>query len=156
MNKWHQALKKAERRHLSRANVLDKVRINLPVNLDEDKEPSSITNEDPYSAQTPIPRPIGRNKARRMKEKGKEREDKVDQEEEKKRRHEDMVQQRQEEMDGNMTRVNTTNMSPMRKEFSYSKKREIQDRHSIRELFPNSNSTSNYHPTMPGEDDDYF
>lgn len=42
------------------------------------------------------------------------------------------------------------------KEYFDFKKREIRDRHRAWELFPNSDSTSNYHPTIPGEDDYYF
>ncbi|KAI5347730.1 PREDICTED: LOW QUALITY PROTEIN heat stress mRNAion factor B-2a [Prunus dulcis] len=159
MNKWHQALKRVEKRHLRGANVSEKQRqaeefymedvkkafkLHHCWEIYEDEEPSPITHEDPSSAQTSIPRPIGRNKARRMKEKGKEREDKVIREEiaaslramveqnakeaeEKKRRREDIVQQRQEEMDEkNMARV-TTNMSAMSKQFFDSKKRETWD-----------------------------
>ncbi|KAB2615230.1 hypothetical protein D8674_021818 [Pyrus ussuriensis x Pyrus communis] len=97
LNKWHQALIAAVSRHESDANYYDK--INPPqhkvgptpvlrtqssaVDGDEDGCPTiqEIRVENPSSSEGSIPRAMGRNKAQRLKEKGKAKDDYADQQE---------------------------------------------------------------------------
>ncbi|KAM1142660.1 hypothetical protein ACFX2B_031270 [Malus domestica] len=114
--------------------------------------------------QSSIPRTTGQNKARKLKEKGKAKEDLAFREEmasslrlmteqnvivmeERKRRHEERAKQIQEEMDDRNMQRNILEYTPMSKAYFDRKKREIMAR---RELF-----TSDYAPTMGDEDDDY-
>ncbi|KAB2608499.1 hypothetical protein D8674_011667 [Pyrus ussuriensis x Pyrus communis] len=181
LNKWHQALLAAASRHESGANYYDEFhscweickgwvlfedppkRAPTPmfetacsaVDMDEDGSPTIQQKrvENPSSGEGFIPRAMGRNKARRLKEKGKTNDNYAAQHEvaaslrllaeqnaleaeEMKRRHEERAKQIQEEMDDKNMERNTSNYTPMK----------IMSR---RQLF-----TSDYTPTMADDEDD--
>ncbi|TQD83386.1 hypothetical protein C1H46_031031 [Malus baccata] len=105
------------------------------------------------------------NKARKLKKKGKAKDDYTFQHEmaaslrlmaeqnvivaeEMSHRHEERVKQIQEEMDDRNMQRNTSDYTPMSKTYFDRKKREIMAR---RELF-----TSDYNPTIAADDDDDY
>ncbi|CAL9030054.1 unnamed protein product, partial [Prunus brigantina] len=109
-------------------------RINVSFNLEEDDEQTPHSVEDPSPSQPSIPRTLGRNKARKEKQRAKERDAKAvgdeivsalrtlaeqtaKAEEDKRKRYEQMDQQRQEEMDERNMARNTADMTPNSKEF---------------------------------------
>ncbi|KAB2614584.1 hypothetical protein D8674_038619 [Pyrus ussuriensis x Pyrus communis] len=104
------------------------------VDMDEDGSPTIQQKrvENPSSGEGSIPRAMGRNKARRLKEKGKENDNYATQHEqnaleaeEMKHRHEERAKQIQEEMnDKNMER-NTSNYTPMSKAYFDRKKKKL-------------------------------
>ncbi|XP_050133099.1 uncharacterized protein LOC126609146 [Malus sylvestris] len=135
------------------------------VDMDEDGSPTiqQTRVENPSSGEGSIPRAIGRNKARRLKEKGKANDDYAAQHEvvaslrlmaeqnaleaeERKCRHEERAKQIQEEMDDKNMEMNTSNYTPMSKAYFDRKKKEIMTRW---QLF-----TSDYAPTMADDEDD--
>ncbi|KAB2596898.1 hypothetical protein D8674_032348 [Pyrus ussuriensis x Pyrus communis] len=158
LNKWHQALLAIASRHESDTNYYNKVLFEDPpqhiaptlvfgtassvADMDEDGSPTiqQIRVENPSSGEGSIPRAMGRNKARRLKEKVKANADyaaqhevvaslrlMIDQNaleaEERKCRHEERAKQIQEEMDDkNMERI-TSNYTPMSKTYFDRKKK---------------------------------
>ena len=135
------------------------------VDTDEYESPTiqqrRVENLSP--AEGSLPRPMGQNKARRLKEKGKANdnyaaqlemaaslrlmaEQNAREAEERKCRHEQQAKQIQEEMDDKNMERNTSNYTPMSKAYFDMKKKEIMAR---RQLF-----TSNYTPTMADDKDD--
>ncbi|XP_050141912.1 uncharacterized protein LOC126617866, partial [Malus sylvestris] len=135
-------------------------------NMDEDGSPTiqQIRVENPSSREGSIPRAMRRNKARRLKEKGKANDHYTAQHEvaaslrlmvkqnaleaeERKCRHEERAKQIQEEMDDKNMERNTSNYTPMSKAyFDWKKEKETMTR---RQLF-----TSDYTPTMAHDEDD--
>ncbi|KAB2604389.1 hypothetical protein D8674_039581 [Pyrus ussuriensis x Pyrus communis] len=124
---------------------------------DEDVSPTiqEIRVENPSSVEGSIPRSMGRNKAQRLKEKGKARDDYAAQQEvaaslrlmaeqnafaaEKRNlRHEERAKQIQEEMDDRNMQRNTLDYTPMSKAYFDRKKKK-------RKLWPNG---SCFHPTI--------
>ena len=110
--------------------------------MDEDGSPTiqQTRVENPSSGEGSIPRAMGRNKARRLKEKGKANDNYATQHEvaaslrllaeqnaleaeEMKRRHEERAKQIQEEMDDKNMERNTSNYTPMSKAYFDRKKR---------------------------------
>ncbi|KAB2597395.1 hypothetical protein D8674_000315 [Pyrus ussuriensis x Pyrus communis] len=104
--------------------------------MDEDGSPTTQQTrvENPSSGEGSIPKAMGRNKARRLKEKGKANDDYAAQyevvaslrlmaeqnaleAEERKCRHEERVKQIQEEMDDKNMERNTSNYTPMSKAY---------------------------------------
>ncbi|KAB2608441.1 hypothetical protein D8674_011609 [Pyrus ussuriensis x Pyrus communis] len=135
------------------------------IDMDEDGSPTIQQRrvENPSLVEGFIPRAMGRNKARRLKEKGKTNDNYAAQHEvvaslrllveqnaleaeEMKRRHEERAKQIQEEMDDKNMERNTSNYTPMSKAHFDRKKKEIMSR---RQLF-----TSDYTPTMADDEDD--
>ncbi|KAB2610834.1 hypothetical protein D8674_018866 [Pyrus ussuriensis x Pyrus communis] len=124
--------------------------------MDKDGSPTIQQKgvENPSSGEGSIPRAMGQNKARRLKEKGKANDDYAAQHEqnaleavERKSRHEEWAKQIQEEMDDKNMERNTSNYTSMSKAyFDRKKKKEIMTR---RQLF-----TSDYTPTMVDDEDD--
>ncbi|XP_068317045.1 uncharacterized protein [Pyrus communis] len=123
-----------------------------------------IRVENPSPDESSIPRPTGQNKAQKLKENGKAKNDLAFREEmtsslrlmveqnafateERKHRHEERAKQIQEEMANRNMQRNTSEYTPMSKACFDRKKREIM---AQQELF-----ISNYTPTMVDEDDDY-
>ncbi|KAB2630712.1 hypothetical protein D8674_008231 [Pyrus ussuriensis x Pyrus communis] len=127
--------------------------------------------ENRSSGEGSIPRAMGRNKARRLKEKGKANDDYAAQQEmvtslrlmvtslrlmleqtaleakEGNRRHEERAKQIQEEMDNKNMEMNTSNYTPMSKAyFDRKKKEEIMTQPHL--------FTSNYTSTMTDDKDD--
>ncbi|KAB2635170.1 hypothetical protein D8674_025704 [Pyrus ussuriensis x Pyrus communis] len=134
-------------------------------NMDEDGSPTiqQVRVENPSSGEGSIPRAMGQNKARRLKEKGKANDDYATQHEvtaslqlleeqnaieaeERKCWHEEWAKQIQEEMDDKNMKMNTLNYTPMSKAYFDRKKKEIMSR---RQLF-----TSDYTHTMADDEDD--
>ncbi|KAM1877690.1 hypothetical protein ACFX14_039757 [Malus domestica] len=110
--------------------------------MDEDGSPTiqQTRVENPSSGEGSIPRVMGRNKARRLKEKGKANDDYAAQHEvaaslrllagqnaleveERKCRHEKRAKQIQEEMDDKNMKMNTLNYTPMSKAYFDRKKK---------------------------------
>ncbi|KAB2598599.1 hypothetical protein D8674_001519 [Pyrus ussuriensis x Pyrus communis] len=137
-------------------------------NAVEDEQGSPIIQEirveNSSSGESSIPRAMGQNKARKLKLKGKAKDDLAFREkmtsslrlmaeqnafavEERKRMHEERAKQIQEEMDDRNMQRNTLKYTPMSKAYLVREKREIM---VLRKLF-----TSDYTPTMAHEDDDY-
>ncbi|XP_070666895.1 uncharacterized protein [Malus domestica] len=135
------------------------------VDMNEDGSPTiqQTRVENPTPSEISSPRAMGRNKARRLREKGKANADYAAQHEvaasfrllaeqnareaeERKCRHEERAKQIQEEMDDKNMERNTSNYTPMSKAYFDRKKKEIMVR---RQLF-----TSDYTPTMPDDEDD--
>ncbi|KAB2624538.1 hypothetical protein D8674_016198 [Pyrus ussuriensis x Pyrus communis] len=134
--------------------------------MDEDGYPTiqQIRVENPSSGEGSIPTAMGRNNARRLKEKGKTNDDYTPQHEvaaslrllaeqnavkaeERKFRHEERAKQIQEEMNDKNVESNTSNYTPMSKAyFDRKKKKEIMSR---QQLF-----TFDYTPTMADDEDD--
>ncbi|XP_050142198.1 uncharacterized protein LOC126618150 [Malus sylvestris] len=134
-------------------------------NMDEDGSPTiqQTRVENPSSGEGSIPRAMGQNKARRLKEKGKANDDYAAQHEvadslrliaeqnaleaeERKCRHEERAKQIQEEMDDKNMERNTSNYTPKNKAYFDTKKKKIMTR---RQLF-----TFDYTPTMADDEDD--
>ncbi|KAB2617992.1 hypothetical protein D8674_013861 [Pyrus ussuriensis x Pyrus communis] len=132
--------------------------------MDEDGSPTiqQTRVENPSLDESSIPRAMGRNKARRLKEKGKANDDCATQQEvaaslrlmaeqnaivaeERNHRHEERAKQIQEEMDDKNMERNTLNYTSMKAYFDW-KKRDIMTR---QQLF-----TSDYTPTMVDDEDD--
>ncbi|XP_050102128.1 uncharacterized protein LOC126582161, partial [Malus sylvestris] len=132
--------------------------------MDEDGSPTiqQTRVENPSSGEGSIPRAMGRNKARRLKEKGKANDDYAAQHEvaaplrllaeqnalkveEMKCRHEEWAKQIQEEMDDKNMEMNTSNYTPISKAY-FDRKNKIMSR---RQLF-----TSDYTPMMADDEDD--
>ena len=137
------------------------------VDMDEDGSPTIQQKrvENPFSGEGSIPRAMRRNKARRLKEKGKTNDDYATQHEvvaslrllaeqnaleaeEMKRRHEERATQIQEEMDDKNMEGNTSNYTPMSKAYFDRKKKE-KEIMSRRQLF-----TFDYTSTMADDEDD--
>ncbi|XP_050103210.1 uncharacterized protein LOC126582948, partial [Malus sylvestris] len=138
----------------------------LAINMDEDGSLTiqQIRVENPSSDEGSLPRAMGLNKARRLKEKGKANDDYAAQQEvaaslrllaeqnvivaeERNRRHDERAKQIQQKMDYKNMEMNTTNYIPMSKtHFDRKKKKEIMTR---RQFF-----TFNYTPTMVDDEDD--
>ncbi|TQD73006.1 hypothetical protein C1H46_041468, partial [Malus baccata] len=135
------------------------------VDMNEDGSPTiqQTRVENPTPSESSLPRAMGRNKARRLRENGKANADYAAQHEvaasfrllaeqnaleaeERKCRHEERAKQIQEEMDDKNMERNTSNYTPMSKTYFDRKKNEIMSR---RQLF-----TSDYTPTMADDEDD--
>ena len=133
--------------------------------LNEDGSPAiqQTRVENLIPSEASLPRAMGRNKARRLREKGKANDDYAAQHEvaaslrlmaeqnaleaeERKHRHEERAKQIQEEMDDKNMERNTTDYTPMSKAYFDRKKREIMHR---RQLF-----NDDYTPTMADDEDD--
>ena len=124
----------------------------------------------PTSSRDPIPRPMGRNASRRKQTKDQEKERKAFEEkllarmdrlaednakaEEAKAIREKMKEDRRErDRDEAILMMQTIDFTPKSKSYFDGKKREVLEKLSARELFPNTGSTSNdYRPYMPHED----
>ncbi|CAN6694845.1 unnamed protein product [Malus baccata var. baccata] len=132
--------------------------------MDEDGFPTiqQTRVENPFSGEGSIPRAMGRNKARRLKEKGKAMDDYAAQQEvaaslqlmakqnafaaeEMNRRHEERAKQIQKEMNDKNMEMNTSNYTQMSKAYFDREKKEIMTR---RQLF-----TSDYTHTMADDED---
>ncbi|KAB2595055.1 hypothetical protein D8674_030505 [Pyrus ussuriensis x Pyrus communis] len=115
------------------------------VDMNEDGSPTIQQKrvENPSSGEGSIPRAMGRNNARRLKEKGKANDNYAAQHE---RRHEERAKQIQEEMDDKNMERNTSNYTRMSKAYFDRKKKEIMSR---RQLF-----TSDYTLTIADDEDD--
>ncbi|KAB2626229.1 hypothetical protein D8674_017889 [Pyrus ussuriensis x Pyrus communis] len=144
LNKWHQAVLKAGSRHESEANYYNKVRQAEELYMEDNSKPFShhvgdehrsptiqeTRVENPSPGEASIPRATGQNKARKLKEKDKAKDDyafqqemasslrlMVDQNafaaEEINRRHEEWAKQIQEEMDDRNMQRNTSDYTPM-------------------------------------------
>ena len=148
---------------------------NLPFSLDDDDEDPNGSNSTPTSTPDCLPRPMGQNTTRRKQVKGKEKEDKAFQDrllanmeriaeenakaEEAKAIREKMKEDRREkERLEAIVMMQTMNFSPISKAYFDGKKREAIESlnaRATRELFLNSDSTSNdYCPGMASEDDE--
>lgn len=150
------------------------VQSNFHISLDDDEDPNG-SNPTPTSTTDCLPRPMGRNTARRKQVKGKEKEDKafkdrllanmeriaeenVKAEEAKAIREKMKEDRREKERLEAFVMMQTVDFSPISKEYFDGKKREALESlkaRATRELFPNSDSTSNdYRPRMASEDDE--
>ncbi|KAB2608626.1 hypothetical protein D8674_011794 [Pyrus ussuriensis x Pyrus communis] len=180
LNKWHQALLTASR-HESRANYYDEhhgcweickgwVLFEDPpqhrvgptpmfgtassvVDGDEDESLTiqETRVENMSQSEGSIPRAMGRNKARKLKENGKAKDDYTFQQEmveERNHRHEERAKQIQEEMNNRNMQRNTLDYTPMSKAYFDRKKKKIM---AQRQLF-----TFDYTPTMADDKDDIF
>ncbi|KAB2622650.1 hypothetical protein D8674_024832 [Pyrus ussuriensis x Pyrus communis] len=178
LNKWHQAVLNTQSRHESGANYYNEGWVlfqdppqerfdptlvfgNVSSNAVGNEQGSPIIQEirveNPSLDESSIPRPMGQNKAQKLKENGKAKNDLAFREEmtsslqlmveqnvlateERNHRHEERAKQIQEEMDDRNIQRNTSEYTPMSKACFDRKKREILAR---RELF-----ISYYTPTM--------
>lgn len=145
------------------------VQRNSSYSLEDDEDSIEAS---PTSAQTSISRPIGRNAARRSRQKAKEAEVKSvgeemvagmremaaqikEAEEEKKRREKKREERRELARDEAILMMQTMDFTPRSKEYFDGKKREVLQKFKARELFPNSDSTSDdYHPEMSFNEDE--
>ncbi|KAB2606574.1 hypothetical protein D8674_006291 [Pyrus ussuriensis x Pyrus communis] len=98
------------------------------IDRDEDGSPTiqEIKVENPSSGEGSIARAIGRNKAQRLKEKGKPKDDYAAQQEN--HRHEERAKQIQEEMDDRNMQRNTLDYIPMSEAYFDRKNRDIMAR----------------------------
>ncbi|KAM2689907.1 hypothetical protein EV1_043148 [Malus domestica] len=130
--------------------------------MNEDGSPTiqQTRVENPTPSESSLPRAMGRNKARRLRENGKANADYAAQHEvaaslrllaeqnaleaeERKCRHEERAKQIQEEMDDKNMEMNTSNYTPMSKVY-FDRKKEIMSR---RQLF-----VTDYTPTMADDE----